>query len=146
MPTNDPPQTGKGCDEIHVLIIDDDNINAMLAKGVLERRGATVQIASNPVRALEAYARDKDAIDLVLVDYFMPTLDGGETVRHLRKLNPAIKVVLFSGAEEMRLRQIIHQYSIDGYVHKPLRADEAVAAICRLVPDPIARRAAHAPS
>jgi CheY-like chemotaxis protein len=144
MPTNEPIGATPGCDDVHILIIDDDNINAMLAKGVLERRGATVQVASNPVRALEAYARDKDAIDLVLVDYFMPTLDGGATVQHLRKLNPAVKVVLFSGAEEMRLRQLIHQFSIDGYVHKPLRAEEAVAAIRRLVPDPIARRATPA--
>lgn len=146
MPTNEPIAGTTGCQDVHILIIDDDNLNSMLAKGVLERHGCTVQLASNPVRALEAYAHDKDAIDLVLVDYFMPSLDGGETVQHLRKLNPAIKVVLFSGAEEMRLRQIIHQYSIDGYLHKPLRLEEALASIRRLVPSPIAHRASHASS
>lgn len=111
--------------DISVLIIDDDNINAMLAKSVLERMGCTTQLASNPVKALEKYARDKDMIDLVLVDYFMPNMDGGATVDHLRKLNPEIKVLLFSGADEMRLRQIIRQHSIEGYLHKPLRKEEA---------------------
>jgi CheY-like chemotaxis protein len=122
--------------DIRILIIDDDNINAMLAKSVLERNGCTVQIASNPVKALEKYARDKDAIDLVIVDYFMPTLDGGETVLHLRKLNPEVKVLLFSGADEMRLRQIIRQYHIEGYLHKPLRKDEVLELIRQILPTP----------
>ncbi len=146
MPTNEPSAEIAGCQDVRILIIDDDNLNALLAKGVLERHGCTVQLASNPVRALEIYARDKDAIDLVLVDYFMPSLDGGETVQHLRKLNPDVKVVLFSGAEEMRLRQIIHQYSIDGYLHKPLRLEEALQSIRWLVPSPIAHRASHVES
>jgi CheY-like chemotaxis protein len=146
MPTNESLDGTARCDDVHILIIDDDNLNSMLAKGVLERHGCTVQLASNPVKALEIYARDKEAIDLVLVDYFMPALDGGATVQHLRKLNPAIKVVLFSGAEEMRLRQIIHQYSIDGYLHKPLRLEEALSSIRRLVLSPVAHRASHASS
>jgi CheY-like chemotaxis protein len=130
--------TGKAAQrsDIRILIIDDDNINAMLARSVLERNGCTVQIASNPVKALEKYAREKDAIDLVIVDYFMPSLDGGETVLHLRKLNPEIKVLLFSGADEMRLRQIIRQYGIEGYLHKPLRKEEALQLIRQIVPAP----------
>jgi len=121
---------------IRILIIDDDGVNAMLAKSVLERNGCTVQIAANPVKALEKYAHEKDAIDLVIVDYFMPNLDGGETVLHLRKLNPNIKVLLFSGADEMRLRQIIRQYGIEGYLHKPLRKEEALQLIHQILPAP----------
>ena len=120
--------------DIRILLIDDDNINATLAKSVLERNGCTVQIAANPVKALEKYAREKDAIDLVIVDYFMPTMDGGATVQHLRKLNPDVKVLLFSGAEEMRLRQIIRQYNIEGYLHKPLRKEEALQLIRQILP------------
>jgi len=119
---------------IRILIIDDDNVNAMLAKSVLERNGCLVQIASNPVKALEKYAREKDAIDLVIMDYFMPSLDGGEAVRHLRKLNPDVKVILFSGAEEMRLRQIMKNYPIDAYIHKPLRVQEALQTIRQVLP------------
>lgn len=125
--------------EIRILIIDDDNVNAMLAKSVLERNGCTVQIASNPLKALEKYARYKDSIDLVILDYFMPSLDGGETVRHLRKLNPNIKVILFSSAEEMRLRQIMKQYPIDAYIHKPLRVQEAMQVIRQVLPAPSAQ-------
>jgi CheY-like chemotaxis protein len=120
--------------DIRVLIIDDDNVNGNLAKSILERMGCAVQFSSNSVKALEKYAREKDTIDVVLVDYFMPTLDGGATIDHLRKLNPEVKVLLFSGADEMRLRQIIRQYSIAGYLHKPLRREEVRQAIREIFP------------
>jgi CheY-like chemotaxis protein len=134
MEPSEPAKNGADLADIRILIIDDDNINAMLAKCVLERLGCTVQISCNSVKALEKYAREKDTIDLVLVDYFMPTLDGGATVDHLRKLNPEIKVLLFSGADEIRLRQIIRQHSIEGYLHKPLRKEEAQQLIRQIFP------------
>jgi CheY-like chemotaxis protein len=43
-------------------------------------------------------------IDVLLVDYGMPTVDGGATVEHLRKLNPDVKVLLLSRAWQMRFR------------------------------------------
>ena len=89
--------------------------------------------------ALEKFAWNTDCADVVLLDYFMPTLDGGQTVQHLRKLNPDIKVVLFSGAEEMHLRQIMKQHPIDAFVHKPLRIDEALFVIRKLVGEPSGR-------
>lgn len=133
-PTNEAAQNN-----IRILIIDDDSVNPALAKALLQRHGCTVEIASSPMRALEKFARNPNCVDIVLLDYFMPTLDGGQTVQHLRKLNPDIKVVLFSGAEEMHLRQIMKQNPIDAYVHKPLRIDEALAVIRKLVGDPSAR-------
>lgn len=120
--------------DIRILIIDDDGVNSMMAKSVLERQGCLVQVAANPLRALERFSHERDAYDLVIVDYFMPGLDGGATCQHLRKLNPAIKILLFSGADEMRLRQLARQYPVDGYIHKPIRAQEAVQAIRQLVP------------
>ncbi|MGO9246417.1 MAG: response regulator [Verrucomicrobiia bacterium] len=134
MEPSESPRNAADLADIRVLIIDDDNINAMLAKSVLERLGCTIQISCNPVKALEKYAREKDTIDLVLVDYFMPTLDGGATIDHLRKLNPEIKVLLFSGADEMRQRQIIRQHCIEGYLHKPLRKEEARQLIRQIFP------------
>jgi CheY-like chemotaxis protein len=134
IPTADPPPNGAPAQPIRVLLIDDDPVNATMAKSLLEHNGCAVQLASNPVKALEGYARKKDSIDLIIVDYFMPSLNGGETVQHLRALNPNIKVLLFSGAEEMRLRQIVQTNRIDGYIHKPLRIHEALEAIRNVLP------------
>jgi CheY-like chemotaxis protein len=121
---------------IRILIIDDDVIVAALAKNILERLGYAVQINASPLKALETYARNKDMIDLVLVDYFMPNMDGGATIDHLRKLNPDVKVALFSGADEMRLRQIVRRHNIDGYLHKPLRVEEVRQVFREIFPVP----------
>jgi CheY-like chemotaxis protein len=120
--------------DIRILIIDDDGVIAMLAKCILERLGCIVQVSSNSVKALEKYSQEKHTIDLLLVDYFMPTLDGGAMIDHLRKLNPEVKVLLFSGADEMRLRQIVRRYSIAGYLHKPLRTEEVRQAFREIFP------------
>ena len=133
------PTGEAGQKDIRILIIDDDSINSALVKEVLQRPGCTVEIALNPLRALEKFARNTDYADLVLLDYFMPMLDGGQTVQHLRKLNPDIKVVLFSGAEEMQLRRIMKQYPIDAFIHKPFRIDEALKIIGQLVGEPFGR-------
>jgi CheY-like chemotaxis protein len=45
-PTNEARQN-----DIRILIIDDDGVNSALAKGLLQRHGCTVEIASNPMRA-----------------------------------------------------------------------------------------------
>ena len=134
MPITEPANEVARTHSIRILIVDDDNTNAMSAKSVLERNGCLVQVASNPVKALEKYAREKDSIDVVIIDYFMPLLDGGEVVQRLRKLNPEIKVILFSGAEETDLQQIMNRYPIDACIHKPLRIQEALQTIREVLP------------
>jgi len=119
---------------IHILIIDDDRVHTTQAKGLLEGLGATVQTALDPIKALAIYGQDKAAIGLVMVDYFMPLLNGGETIQHLRELNPDVKILLCSCSEGIRSRQIVQQYSINGYLHKPLRADETLWMIRQICP------------
>ena len=114
---------------VRVLAIDDNEEFCQIVKQLLEPLGYHVTTASNPVKALEGYTRTKDNIDLVLLDYYMPSLDGGKTFEWLRKLNPNVKVILCSGAEELRLRQLMVQHAIDGYIHKPFRLQEALRTI-----------------
>ena len=134
MPTTELANEAARTHSIRILIVDDDNVNAMLAKSVLERNGCLVQVASNPVKALEKYAREKDSIDVVIINCFMPLLDAGEAIQRLRKLNPEIKVILFSDAEETDLRQIMDRYPIDACIHTPLRRQEALQTIRDVLP------------
>lgn len=120
-----------------VLVIDDnDGFRAMIAE-MLEPMGFEVKTAANPVKGLELFRQDPGHYDLVIVDYYMPQLDGAKTFEWLRKLNPDVKVVICSGADELRLRQIQAQHKIDGYLHKPFRVQEAIQLICRVTRLPI---------
>ncbi|NQU10738.1 response regulator [bacterium] len=121
---------------VQVLAIDDNEEFCSLVKQLLEPLGYQVTTISNPVKALELYTRQKESFDLVLLDYFMPALDGVKTFEWLRKLNPRAKVILCSGADELRLRQLMAQHAIDGYIHKPFRLQEALFIIKQVMAKP----------
>lgn len=120
-----------------VLAIDDNTDFLQLLKDMLEPCGFEVHTAVNPVKALEVFQRDKDKFQLILLDYYMPQLDGAKTFEWLRKLNPLVKVLVCSGADELRLRQIQAQHKIDGYIHKPFRVKEALDIIHRTIRKPL---------
>lgn len=121
---------------VQVLAIDDNEEFRDLVKELLEPHGYDVVLAANPVKALEVFMRLKDRIELVLLDYYMPQLDGGKTFEWLRKLNPNVRVIICSGADEMRLRQLQAQLGMDGYIHKPFRIDEALFVIQQVMARP----------
>jgi CheY-like chemotaxis protein len=134
--TTEVPTTATGA-RTCVLAIDDNIDFLQLLKDMLEPCGFEVHTAVNPVKALESFQRDKDKYQLILLDYYMPQLDGGKTFEWLRKLNPHVKVIVCSGADELRLRQIQVQHKIDAYIHKPFRVKEALDTIHRIVRKPI---------
>ena len=126
-------------ERVRILIIDDHKIFLDLVKELLESNGFEVETAANPVKALEQYTTQKNRADLVLLDYYMPVLDGAKTFEWLRKLNPNVKVIICSGAEELRLRQLQSQHAIDGYIHKPFRIQEAMFVIRQVMSRPVRR-------
>ncbi len=69
------------------LIVEDNDVNRMIAREVLQSLGMDVYEASNGAEALEAM--DMRSFDLVLMDCFMPVLDGYDTTREIRRREAA---------------------------------------------------------
>ncbi len=67
-----------------LLLVDDNELNAMLASRVLKTLGFDVTTAENGAVALDAFARGR--FDIVLMDCQMPVLDGYAATRHIREL------------------------------------------------------------
>ena len=128
---------------IRVLAIDDNEDFRDLITELLEPFGFEVIAEANPVRALEKFAREKDKFQLVLLDYYMPQLDGAKTFECLKKLSPDVKVIIVSGIEELRLRPILAQHQIDGYIRKPFRIQEALHIIRHVMGKPAEKSVAH---
>jgi CheY-like chemotaxis protein len=129
------PFTGEDT-RIHVLAIDDNEEFRNLITELLQPFGFEVHALANPVKALEKFTQEKGKFQLVLLDYYMPQLDGAKTFEWLKKLNPNVKVIIVSGADELRLRQILAQHSIDGYIRKPFRVQEALHIIRHVMTKP----------
>ena len=78
-----------------ILVIDDDPAVRMTIKLVLEREGHTVELATDGLAGMKAIKAG--GIDLLIVDIFMPGMDGIETIREVRKHQPALPAIVISG-------------------------------------------------
>jgi DNA-binding response OmpR family regulator len=85
-----------------VLLIDDNAIQAATRQTILRRAGYFVIVALSPMRALEQFQRDEfpSEIHAVITDHIMPSMNGAQFVRELRKLHPDLPVMVISGMEE----------------------------------------------
>jgi CheY-like chemotaxis protein len=79
----------------NVLVVDDDPAVRTTVKLVLERSGHRVSVAAEGRAGLVALAAG--GIDLLVVDLFMPGMDGMETLREARKHHPDLPVIVMSG-------------------------------------------------
>jgi len=134
------PLTADGS-RIQALAIDDNEEFRTLITELLQPFGFEVTAVANPVKALEQFTQEKDKFQLVLLDYYMPQMDGAKTFEWLKKLSPSVKVIIVSGAEELRLRQILAQHPIDGYIRKPFRVQEALHIIRHVMTKPAGKPA-----
>jgi len=114
-----------------VLLAEDNEINALLAKRILEKCGCTYVAVPNGEEAVEAVRRAIDGeappIDLVLMDIFMPRLDGLEAARAIRELYashpgfggraPPIVALTASAFAEDKKRYF--EAGMDDYLAKP---------------------------
>ena len=126
-----------------ILVIDDNDEFRSLVTELLRPLGFEVHAVANPVKGLEKFTQEKEGFQLVLLDYYMPQLDGAKTFEWLKKLNPNVKVIIVSGAEELRLRQILAQHPIDGYIRKPFRIQEALHIIRHVLTKPAGKPVAR---
>ncbi len=125
-PESLPPSTRIGKET--VLVVDDEELIRKLAVMTLQGRGYCVLQASDGKEAVELYAREKDRIDLVLLDLTMPVLSGREAFRQLLDLNPRVKVIFASGYAAEQLSDLEKEHMV-GFVKKPYRPNELILAV-----------------
>ena len=77
-----------------VLCVDDEKIGLRVRKIMLESRGYAVLTANNGPEGLRVF--DENQIDLVVLDYFMPELNGGEVASEMRSRRPGVPIVFLS--------------------------------------------------
>jgi CheY-like chemotaxis protein len=102
-----------------VLLVDDEETIRVLGKRMLERLGFAVLTASDGREALRIYQDREEEIDLVLLDLTMPHMNGEEAFRELRRINPAIRVILSSGYTEHEIVARFAGKGLAGFIQKP---------------------------
>ena len=80
-----------------MLVVDDEPLVRAFATEGLKGLGYQVLVAENGKQALQMYEQHQKEIDCVLMDLIMPELNGLETYRRMRAVDPLVRVVFASG-------------------------------------------------
>jgi two-component system cell cycle sensor histidine kinase/response regulator CckA len=86
--------------------------------------GHRVMKAKSGQEAIGIYEKQKDGIDLVILDMIMPGVSGGETFDRIKAINPEVKVLLSSGYSINGQATEILKRGCNGFIQKPFRMTE----------------------
>ncbi len=112
-----------------VLLVEDNPINALLARALLAREGCDVSHAISGDQALKA--ADVGAFDLILMDMRMPGLSGEETARRLREAGIKTPIVALTANAFEDDRHACLAAGMDDFLVKPLSPDALRAALIK---------------
>jgi protein-histidine pros-kinase len=127
----------------HVLLAEDNPVNQLVAVRMLERAGYRVTVAANGQEALDQLERD--SVDVVLMDVQMPVMGGIEATRAIRAREQRRSWVVDTGnvqhlpiiamtANAMKGdRELCLEEGMDDYISKPVKADELLSMLERML-------------
>jgi two-component system nitrogen regulation response regulator NtrX len=110
-----------------VLIVDDEPSIVQSLSGLLSDEGYKVSTAFNGHDALKVI--DSDSPDLVLLDIWMPGLDGIETLKEIKKYNPHVQVIIITGHGTIETAVKATKLGAFDLVEKPLSIDKIILTI-----------------
>ena len=102
-----------------VLVIDDEDVVIELSEMMLQELGYGVVKAKNGSDGINLYKENQNQIALIISDMHMPEMDGQVVVNKLRKIDPAVKVILSSGGLSDRSEAEIVNMGFSGFLPKP---------------------------
>jgi len=124
-------------EDIRILLVEDSPINQMVEKKLLSKLGFTqVEIVENGEESLNILSK-KD-FDLVLMDIFMPVMNGLDASRLIRRQetirNPNIPIIVLTAQDTDQLQGDFVKYGIDSFISKPLNIDKIASSIKKCFP------------
>ena len=104
-----------------ILIVEDDRPVRNLARQIFERQGYEVREASDGIEGLSAFNRKN--VQLVLLDLYMPSMNGVEFMARLRRLDANVPVILITGYPDSQLIMDAMQQSPVMLLPKPIEKE-----------------------
>jgi CheY-like chemotaxis protein len=112
-----------------ILLVDDDLELLECTGEILDFEDYRIITAKDGIDAVRIYLRMQKEIDLVLLDYFLPVMDGSEVFDELKAINPNVRVVLSSGfAEQAKVSSMLAR-GLCGFIPKPYTHEKLIEQI-----------------
>jgi len=113
----------------NVLIIDDHEVVRTIGRDILERHGYRVFSSGAGQQALDLVRRERDVIDVVLLDWMLSSFDGQTLLTELRLLAPEVPLLLCAAYPTGPAVRAVERYQAAGFVAKPFQAQELLGAV-----------------
>ena len=102
-----------------ILLVDDEEVVLDVGRDLLEIMGYRVFSAADGHDALEVYKKNKEEIDIVILDMVMPGMSGDKVYDELKKINSDIKILLSTGYSSDGQASELLRRGYNGFIQKP---------------------------
>ena len=108
-----------------ILVIDDEDEIRHFLTSLLQLYGYTVVLGTDGREGWAVFQKERDNIDLVLLDLVMPHLSGEEVLANIRELDPETRVIVSTGV----LPEEAEAIGATAVLHKPYRVDRVLRTV-----------------
>ena len=124
------------CPGVKALTVDDEPMNLLVARGILESYGITVSTASGGAEALSMCANED--FDIIFMDHMMPGMDGVEAMKRLRtnaaKDRKELCIVALTANAASSAKEMFLSEGFDGFISKPIDLIELERVLKHVLP------------
>jgi PAS domain S-box-containing protein len=117
----------------HIMVVDDDQALREMLSELLSWLGYRVTTFADSQESVDYYADHHAVIDLVILDWKMPGLDGIQCARKMREINPHVKVLISTGYCHDEDRQRFLSEGVAGILPKPYVSSELSKAVADIL-------------
>src|SRR5689334_24371002 len=110
-----------------ILVVDDEEAIVSSLSSILQDEGYEVSVAKSGAEALKTYMADPP--DLMLLDIWMPDMDGLETLRRIREFVPTAQVMVMSGHGSIETAVKAIKLGAYDYIEKPLSLENVTLRV-----------------
>lgn len=120
-----------------ILVVDDNEVNLLVARGFMKRYGIAIEMATRGIDAVEMVKKKK--YDIIFMDHLMPEMDGIETAEEIRKIDndyaKYIPVVALTANVAEDVKKMFMEKGFRGFMTKPIQSDVLSKILLKNLPE-----------
>ncbi|MBI5634557.1 MAG: sigma-54-dependent Fis family transcriptional regulator [Nitrospirae bacterium] len=114
-----------------ILVVDDDIVTCQLIARILSKEGLKITIENSPLNALRIFA--ENSFDLVITDFYMPEMTGGELLPAVKKISPDTDVIVMTAHATVENAVDAMRNGAYDYIVKPFQNDDLMLLVRRVI-------------